>query len=92
MKLSACLIVKNEKDHIKDVLSSLTGVDEIIVVDTGSQDNTVALAKELGATVYEDYAWNDDFAEARNHALAKCTGEWVISIDADEVLEDRCCR
>lgn len=88
MKISACLIVKNEKDHIKDVLASLTGVDEIIVVDTGSIDNTVDLAREAGAQVFTDYTWNDDFAEARNHALAKCSGDWVISIDGDEVLEE----
>jgi glycosyltransferase involved in cell wall biosynthesis len=87
VKISACLIVKNEKDHINDVIASLTGVDEIIVVDTGSIDNTVELAKAAGATVFTDYKWNDDFAEARNHALSKCTGDWVISIDADEILE-----
>lgn len=87
MKLSACLIVKNEKDHIADVIASLSGVDEIIVVDTGSSDNTVELARAAGATVFTDYQWNDDFAEARNHALSKCTGDWVISIDADETLE-----
>lgn len=87
MKLSACLIVKNEKDHIVDVLSSLFGFDEIVVVDTGSIDNTVELAKQMGATVFTDYTWKDDFADARNHALSKCTGDWVLSIDADEVLE-----
>lgn len=86
-KLSACLIVKNEKDHIRDVLSSLSGVDEIVVVDTGSQDETVALAREFTDKVFTDYEWADDFAAARNHALAKCTGDWVLSIDADEVLE-----
>lgn len=88
MKLSACLIVKNEKDHIKDVLSSLAGIDEIVVADTGSSDNTVALAKEFTDKVFTDYVWNDDFAEARNHALSKCTGDWIISIDGDEVLEE----
>jgi len=87
MKISAALIVKNEKDHISDVIASLTGVDEIIVVDTGSIDNTVELARAAGATVFTDYQWNDDFAEARNHALSKCTGDWVLSIDADETLE-----
>jgi len=87
MKLSACLIVKNEKDHIKDVLSSLAGVDEIVVVDTGSQDNTVELARGFTDKVFTDFPWVDDFAAARNHALSKCTGDWVISIDADEVLE-----
>lgn len=88
MKLSACLIVKNEKDHIKDVLSSLAGFDEIIVCDTGSHDNTVELAKEFTDKVFTDYEWADDFAAARNHALSKCTGDWVLSIDGDEVLEE----
>lgn len=87
MKLSACLIVKNEKDHIRDVLSSLAGVDEIVVVDTGSSDNTVELAKEFTDKIFTDYEWNDDFAEARNHALSKCSGDWILSIDADEILE-----
>lgn len=86
-KLSACLIVKNEKDHIRDVLSSLSGIDEIVVVDTGSIDNTAELAREFTDKVFTDYAWNDDFAEARNYALLKCTGDWVLSIDGDEVLE-----
>jgi glycosyltransferase involved in cell wall biosynthesis len=88
MKLSACLIVKNEKDHIRDVLSSLAGVDEIVVVDTGSVDNTVELASGFTDKVFTDYQWADDFAAARNHALSKCTGDWVLSIDGDEVLEE----
>jgi glycosyltransferase involved in cell wall biosynthesis len=89
MKISACLIVKNEKDHIQDVLSSLAGFDEIVVLDTGSTDNTVEIAVNIPNTkVYTYYEWNDDFAEARNHALSKCTGEWVLSIDGDEVLEE----
>lgn len=88
MKISAALIVKNEKDHIRDVLSSLAGVDEIVVCDTGSQDNTVELARMFTDKVFTDYEWQDDFAAARNHALSKCTGDWVLSIDADEVLEE----
>ncbi len=88
MKLSACLIVKNEKDHINDVLSSLAGIDEIVVVDTGSVDSTVELARAFTDKVFTDYVWADDFAAARNHALGKCTGDWVLSIDADEVLEE----
>ncbi len=87
MKISACLIVKNEKDHIRDVLSSLTGIDEIVVVDTGSQDETAEIARAYTDKVFQDYEWNDDFAAARNHALSKCTGDWVLSIDGDEVLE-----
>ncbi len=88
MKLSAVLIVKNEKDHIRDVLSSLAGVDEIVVCDTGSVDNTVELARGFTDKVFTDYQWADDFAAARNHALSKCTGDWCVSIDGDEVLEE----
>ncbi len=88
MKISACLIVKNEKDHIRDVLSSLVGFDEIVVVDTGSVDGTVEAARAYTDKVFEDYLWQDDFAAARNHALGKCTGDWVFSIDGDEVLEE----
>jgi len=88
MKISACLIVKNETDHIATVLSSLEGFDEIVVCDTGSGDDTVEIAKRFTDEVYTDYIWNDDFAEARNHALSKCTGDWALSIDADEVLEE----
>lgn len=88
MKISACLIVKNEKDHIRDVLSSLNDFDEIVVVDTGSSDNTVEIAREFTEKVFTDYIWNDDFAEARNHALSKCTGDWILSIDGDEILEE----
>lgn len=88
MKLSASLIVKNEKDHIEAVLKSLAGFDEIVVCDTGSTDNTVELARKYTPHVFTDYTWNDHFAEARNHALSKCTGDWVLSIDGDEVLEE----
>lgn len=88
MKITVALIVKNEKDHIETVLESVRGADEIIVCDTGSTDNTVDLAKKYTDKIYTDYTWNDDFAEARNHALSKSTGDWVLSIDADEYLEE----
>ncbi len=87
MKISVALIVKNEKDHIETVLRSVEGADEIVVCDTGSEDNTVELAKKFTDKVFTDFVWCDDFATARNHALSKCTGDWVLSIDADEVLE-----
>lgn len=88
MKLSAVLIVKNEKDHIRDVLTSIAGVDEIIVCDTGSIDDTVDISRTFTDKVFTDYVWADDFAAARNHALSKATGDWVLSIDGDEVLEE----
>lgn len=88
MKITACLIVKNEKDHIMEVLGSIAGVDEIVVCDTGSSDNTVELAKKFTNLVFTDYEWKDDFAEARNHALSKCSGDWILSIDGDEILEE----
>ncbi len=84
--LSVCLIVKNEILHIDRVLKSVRGVaDEIIVVDTGSTDETVARATELGAQV-EHFTWCDDFAAARNFAFSKCTKDWILWIDADDVL------
>lgn len=85
--ITACLIVKNEADHIRTVLESLKGVDEIVICDTGSEDDTVAIAKEYTDKVFIDYAWNDDFAEARNYAMSKCSSEWILSIDGDEKLE-----
>lgn len=86
-RMSAILIAKNEGAVIADCLSSLGGFHEIVVVDTGSEDNTVQIAKNFPNTkVFTDYKWNDDFAEARNYALSKATGDWVMSIDADHVL------
>lgn len=82
--LSACYIVKNEASNLAKSLDSISSqVDEIIVVDTGSSDGTVSVAKEFGAQCYT-IPWQDDFALARNYALKKATGEWIIFLDADE--------
>lgn len=86
--LSVALIVKNEKDHIRTALASVASADEIVVCDTGSSDDTVEIAREFTDKVFTDYQWADHFADARNYALSKCSGEWVLSIDADEVLEE----
>lgn len=84
MKISACYIAKNEAANLPRSINSLKAqVDEIVVVDTGSEDSTVTAAKSLGARVYH-YSWQDDFAAARNFALAKTTGDWLILLDADE--------
>lgn len=87
MKLSVAMIVKNEEVMLEGCVESVKDADEIIICDTGSQDKTVEIAKRLTPHVYTDYTWNDNFAEARNHALSKCTGDWVLTIDADDRLE-----
>lgn len=87
MKISLSSIVKNEADHLAECLESLKGIDEIVICDTGSEDNTVEIAKKYTDNVFTDYTWNDNFAEARNHALSKCTGDWILIVDADEILE-----
>jgi GT2 family glycosyltransferase len=85
--LSACLIVKDEQDNLPLCLEALSGLaDEVVVYDTGSTDETVRIAREAGATVVEGY-WDDDFGRARNAALAACTGRWILSVDADEIVE-----
>lgn len=86
MKITACLIVKNEEGNLRECLDSLKSfVDEIIVVDTGSTDTTVKIAGEYTNNVFF-YQWDGDFASARNYALSKVTGDWIISIDADEII------
>lgn len=84
---TACLIVKDEEQMLAACLESVRdAVDEIVVYDTGSSDQTVQIARNAGATVVEG-KWEDSFAVARNAALAHATGEWVLSIDADERLQ-----
>ncbi len=89
-KISACTIAKNEENTIPLSIDSYKYfVDEIIVVDTGSSDNTVKVAKEHGAHVYH-YEWNNDFAAAKNAALDRATGDWIIFLDADEYFVEGC--
>ncbi len=85
-KLSVCLIVKNEEKFLPQCLASVKGIaGQIVVVDTGSTDRTVEIAKEFGAEVHS-FAWCDDFSAARNAALEHATGDWVLMLDADEEL------
>ena len=90
MKLSVSMIVKNEESCLGAALESVKGADEIIIVDTGSDDNTINIAKKYTDKIYtgEEYKWRDDFAFSRNQSLDKCTGDWILIIDADEKLED----
>lgn len=86
--LSAGVIVRNEARHLQACLLSISGVvDEIVVVDTGSVDETPWIAESLGARVYE-IPWQDDFTVARNAALDRCRGAWILYIDADERVRD----
>jgi len=86
--LGVSMIVKNEAECITACLESVKDADEIVICDTGSEDNTVELCRKYTDKVYTDYKWNDDFSEARNHALDKSTTDYVLIIDADEVLTD----
>jgi glycosyltransferase involved in cell wall biosynthesis len=88
MKISACVITKNEENNIGTCLESLkTIATEMIVVDTGSNDRTVEIAKEYGAKIYQ-YEWQNDFSAAKNYALGKAKGDWIIFLDADEYFPD----
>src|SRR5438477_6471542 len=86
-RLTVCMIVKNEAANLRRALASVGPVaDELVVVDTGSTDDSAAVAAELGARVAH-FAWCDDFAAARNAALALASGAWILSLDADEELD-----
>lgn len=86
-KLSIFTICKNEEEMIEDMFKSAQGADEHVVVDTGSTDKTIEIAKKYTDKIHTDYTWNDDFSEAKNYALSKCTGDWVMGLDADCRLE-----
>ncbi len=84
--LTVCLIVKNEERFLGQCLESVKGLaHQIVVVDTGSTDRTVEIAKQHKAEVHS-FVWCDDFSAARNAALEHVTGDWVLMLDADEEL------
>jgi glycosyltransferase involved in cell wall biosynthesis len=86
LTLSLCMIVKDEEAMLGRCLEAVRGaVDEIVVVDTGSGDATVQIAESFGARVLH-HAWDGDFSAARNASFAAATGDWVMYLDADEVL------
>ena len=86
--LAAVMIVKNEEQHLARCLASIKeACDEIIIVDTGSTDSTISIAQSFGARVYHR-TWNNDFAAARNESLIHTNANWVLYIDADEMLVD----
>jgi tetratricopeptide (TPR) repeat protein len=86
MDLTLCMIVKNEEATLPQTLGSVQDiVDEMVVLDTGSGDRTCEIAREFGARVYH-FEWCDDFAAARNECLKYAKGDWILVLDADEVL------
>lgn len=85
-RLSVCLIAKNEERFLEQCLKSVKDIAwEIVVVDTGSTDRTVEIAKSFGAKI-GGFTWCDDFAAARNEALELVRGDWVLVLDADEIV------
>jgi len=87
MKLTACLIVRDEEQYLDNCLSRLAGlVHSIVVVDTGSLDSSPEIALSHGALLIHE-PWREDFAYARNLALDHAQGDWILYIDADELLQ-----
>ena len=83
--LSVAIITSNEERNLPRTLASLAGVaDEVVVVDSGSTDATVEIARAAGAQVYGE-EWKG-YAAQKNSAIAKCSGDWILSLDADEAL------
>lgn len=86
ISISLCMIVKNEEDVLSRCLNSIKDVvDEIIIVDTGSSDNTKKIAKNFTDKIYH-FNWCDDFAKARNYSFSKATKDYILWLDADDVI------
>ncbi|MHC1682475.1 MAG: glycosyltransferase [Clostridiaceae bacterium] len=84
--ITLCMIVKNEEKNLSKCLSSIKSkVNEIIIVDTGSTDKTKEIAKKYTDKIF-DYVWNDDFSAARNFSISKASNNWILILDADEIV------
>ena len=91
-RISLCMIAKNEERFLPECLArAKAAVDEIVFVDTGSTDRTVAIAESFGAKVLHS-PWNDDFSAPRNVGLQAATGDWILVLDADEFLQPGACE
>jgi glycosyltransferase involved in cell wall biosynthesis len=86
---SLCMIVKNEKDVLERCLNSAKDIfDEIIIVDTGSSDKTIEIAKKFTKDVYT-FEWVDNFSKARNYSFSKATSDYIMWLDADDVILEK---
>ena len=89
MSVALCMIVKDEEVFLDDCLKSVSPlVDEIVIVDTGSRDRTIEIAKEYGAEVY-NFKWCDDYSKARNFSIKQAKCDWILVMDADEVISEQ---
>lgn len=89
ISISLCMIVRNEEEGLFRCLSSVKEiVDEIVIVDTGSTDNTKEVASQFGAVLY-DFEWIDNFAAARNYAFSQATQEYILWLDADDTIKEK---
>ena len=92
--IAVAMIVRDEAECIRPCLESIRDADEIVIIDTGSVDNTMEICKEYTSNLYKYIGCNDedgrlaDFSDARNYSLSKCTADYILIIDADEVLKD----
>ncbi len=89
--ISLCMIIKDEEDVLARCLNSVREklsevVDEIIIVDTGSTDNSINIAKEHNCDIY-NFAWYNDFSKARNYCIEKAKNDWILVLDADEYVD-----
>lgn len=84
LPLSVFIITQNEEAYIEKVLQSVTNMSEVILVDSGSTDNTIEIAKQYGAKVYHQ-SWLG-YARQKQYAMSLCANEWVLNLDGDEVL------
>ena len=87
--ISLCMITKNEENYLEQCLDSVKDfADEIIIADTGSEDNTKEICKKFGPkTKFFDFKWVDDFSAARNESLKHATKDWILILDADELID-----
>jgi tetratricopeptide (TPR) repeat protein len=86
-QVSLCMIVRNEESNLGECLKCVEGMfHEMIVVDTGSTDRTIAIAKSFGSRVV-DFPWTEDFSAARNESRRQATGQWVFWLDADDRID-----